>query len=110
MAGQPYGDHGSYTGFYFIAGLAAVGLLVAVGASLGQGDETPGPSPTPMVTGVQQATQGPQTTYPDCRDTAERPCVEWAEDYAWLVTETGARLPVITVSRSTGRPRMITIK
>lgn len=103
-------SHGSYAGFYMIAGLAALGLMIAVGVSAGQGDDE-APAPVPSPTGLQQATQGPGNVFPDCRDTSERPCVDYAEDYSWLVTESGARLPVITVSRDEkSRPRMITIK
>jgi hypothetical protein len=101
-----------YGGFYVVAGLAAVGLLVAVGISTQTSvDDVPPVAVSPSVTTMRTAGQAGTVTYPDCRDTAERPCVEYAEDFSTLVTESGARLPAVTVSRDTvSRPRTITIR
>lgn len=95
-----------------IAGVCAAafaGFVLTVAS--GTRSPNPEPVPAPSATTMRTAKQAPADTFPDCRDTAERPCVEWHEDAAWLVTETGARLPAIPVSRDeSSRPRMITIR
>lgn len=99
-----------YRGFYAVCILAVAGLLCAVGAEI-RDDDTDEPAPAPSATTMRTAPQGIRTTYPDCRDTDERPCVAWAEDGSALVTEEGRRIPVIVATRDTTvRPRLITVK
>lgn len=88
-----------------VGGVAAVATILCV-INAGRRNEPPAPGPTG---GMRTATQGPRTTYPDCRD-AEVPCVSRVSGDAWLVTETGARIPAIVVSvDEKSRPRMVTI-
>lgn len=92
-----------------VAVCAVASFVIAVAYSASTTPITGDPSPS--ATTMRTAIQGPQNVFPDCRDTTERPCVQWAEDSAWLVTETGARIPAIPVSRDESvRPRMITIR
>lgn len=91
-----------------LAGVGVFGALIIIVASGQRGEVTP--TPTASVTsGLRTATQGPRSTYPDCRD-AQPPCVSRVAGEAWLITESGARIPVTVVDtdeRST--PRTVTV-
>lgn len=90
-----------------VAGVAVFGALVIVVSAPGRRvGILPDPTPTaPSGTG----TRGPLDTYPDCRD-AQPPCVSRVERRAFLVTESGARIPVTVVDTDERAvPRTVTI-
>jgi hypothetical protein len=89
-----------------LAGFAIVGIVVIVANAPGKRVDVVDPSPT---SGLRTATQGPRTTYPDCRD-AQPPCVSRVGGGTWLLTESGARIPVAVVgSDERAVPRTVTI-